>query len=129
MGPARVALGGLFIFTGVLHFVRPEMYEAVMPPWIPAHRELVLISGAAELAGGVGALVPGAERVSKWWLLILLTAIFPANVHMALNPEDIKDLRDFPEWLLWARLPLQLVLAWWVVRALRRRGHEVPALR
>ncbi len=123
MGPARVALGGLFIFTGVLHFVRPEMYEAVMPPWIPAHRELVLISGAAELAGGVGALVPGAERVTKWWLLILLAAIFPANVHMALNPEDIRglDMDQVPRWALWARLPLQAAAVYWVIRATEKK--------
>jgi uncharacterized membrane protein len=109
----------VFSFAGVLHFVRPKMYEAIMPPYIPAHRELVLASGVAESLGGVAALFPRAHPFARWWLIATLIAILPANVHMALHPDDIKGLPDIPRWLLWARLPLQLLFIAWVVRATR----------
>ena len=117
MSPVRGLCGGLFIFTGMLHFLRPRTYEAIMPPYVPAHREMVLASGAAELAGGLGVLVPGLEKPARWGLLALLAAVFPANVHMAVNPDDIKGLPDIPRWLLWARLPVQLAFAALVIKA------------
>ncbi len=121
MSPIRALCGALFIFTGVLHFLRPRMYEAIMPPYIPAHREMVLASGAAEVAGGVGVLVPGLEKPARWGLLAMLAAVFPANVHMALNPEQIKGLPSVPRWLLWARLPFQAAFAALVIKATRTR--------
>ncbi len=121
MTPLRALCGGLFVFTGVLHFVRPRAYEAIMPPYIPAHREMVLISGAAEVAGGVGVLVPGMAKPARWGLLALLAAVFPANVHMAVNPDQVKGLPPVPRWMLWARLPLQAAFAALVIRATRPR--------
>lgn len=108
---ARLA-GPVFIAAGVLHFVKPGIYEQIMPPWLPAHRELVYASGVAEVAGGAGLLHPRTRRLASWWLIATLVAIFPANVHMALNAEDY----DVPGGAaaLWARLPLQLVFVAWV---------------
>jgi uncharacterized membrane protein len=117
---ARI-LGVAFIGAGLLHFLRPRPYEAIMPPYLPAHRELVMLSGAAEIAGGVTALFPATHRFSRWWLIALLVAVFPANVQMAINPGDIKGLPDIPGWALWARLPLQAVFIGLVVRATRPR--------
>jgi uncharacterized membrane protein len=110
----RQLVGAAFIGSGVLHFTQTRWYEAIMPPYIPRHREMVLISGVAEAAGGAGVLVPAARPYARWWLLALLIAVFPANVHMALNP---RDYRKIPEPLLWARLPLQGVFGWLVWRA------------
>ncbi len=115
--PARGLCGGLFIFTGALHFLKPRVYEAIIPPYIPAPREMVLASGAAEMAGGVGVLVPGLERPARWGLLALLVAVFPANVHMAVNPDQVKGLPSLPRWALWARLPFQLAFAVLVMKA------------
>ena len=117
MNRLRALCGATFVFTGALHFLRPRMYEAIMPPYIPAHHEMVLISGAAEIAGGVGVLVPGLRRPARWGLLALLAAVFPANVHMAANPGEIKGLPTVPTWALWARLPLQLAFAALVIKA------------
>lgn len=107
------------MLAGVLHFVRPSMYEAIMPDYLPAHRELVLASGAAEIAGGAALMAPGerVRRLGKLWLWALLVAVFPANLHMALNPERYSNI---PEPLLWARLPGQLLFGWWVAAAARR---------
>ena len=57
MSRARAALGVTFITTGALHFLRPRIYEAIMPDYLPAHRTLVYASGAAEMAGGAGLMV------------------------------------------------------------------------
>lgn len=110
---SRRALGRFFVTAGTLHFVVPRAYEAIVPPYLPAHRGLVYVSGAAEIAGGVAALTPAPRSFTRWWLTLLLIAIFPANVHMALHPDEIRGLR-LPRWLLWARLPLQGVCIAWV---------------
>ena len=108
----RRLFGYLFIATGVLHFVRPRWYEAIMPDYLPAHRELVYASGAAEIAGGVGTLHPATRRIASWWSIATLIAIFPANVHMALNPDRYKRIPGGRN-ALYARLPVQgLLIAW-----------------
>jgi uncharacterized membrane protein len=110
-------LSVLVIAAGTLHFARPEMYVEIMPDYLPAHGELVLVSGAAEIAGGVAVVFPRTRRLAGWWLALVLVAIFPANVHMALHPDRYPSLAPA---LLWARLPLQLVFASWVLRTTRR---------
>ena len=118
MSRSRIACAAFFVGAGTLHFVIPRRYEATMPPWLPAHRESVVVSGVAEIAGGLALLVPGLERPARAWLVALLIAVFPANVHMALNPDEIDGL-NVPRPLLWARLPLQAALVAWVLRAAR----------
>ncbi len=121
MSRSQKALAGTFAFAGAMHFVKPRAYEAMMPPSLPRHREAVVVSGVAEIAGGVAVLSPGARRFARWWLLALLAAVFPANVHMAVNPEQVRglDLNRIPHWTLWARLPLQPLAMVWVWRATR----------
>ena len=114
-------LAGFFAFAGALHFVVPRSYEAIMPPSLPRHREAVLLSGLAEIAGGVAVMPASTRHFARWWLLGLLLAVFPANVHMALNPEQVRGLDPdrMPRWALWARLPLQPLAMIWVWRATR----------
>ena len=102
---ARLVTVAVFLTSGILHFARPKMYTAIMPDYLPAHRELVLVSGGAEIAGALGVLLRPTRRLAGWGLLALLVAVFPANLNMALNPERF---RKIPQALLWARLPLQL---------------------
>lgn len=84
-------------------------------------REAVLVSGVAEIVGAAAVIAPATRRSARWWLLALLLAVFPANVHMAVNPEQIPglDLKRVPRWALWARLPLQPLAMLWVWRATR----------
>lgn len=113
---ALVALGLLFVAAGVNHFLNPDVYVGIMPPWLPAHRELVALSGAFEIAGGLGVFVVPLRARAGWGLVALLVAVFPANLHMALHAEQFPSL---PEPALWARLPIQGVLmawAWWATR-------------
>ncbi len=106
-------LAALFIGAGTLHLARPDVFLRAMPPYIPWHLELVLASGVIELLLGGLLLSPGCRIFAAWCLILLLVAVFPANVHMALHPELFPSI---PPWLLWARLPMQGVLiawAWW----------------
>lgn len=119
---SRAALAAFFTFTGTMHFLRPRFFEAIVPPAIAARKkEVVAISGAAEVAGAALVLHPASRGLGRWWLSALLIAVFPANIHMAVNPEQIKglDMRKFPRWALWARLPLQLAAMIWVWQATR----------
>jgi uncharacterized membrane protein len=101
-----------------MHFVRPRIYDAIVPgPLRPWARRVTYASGAAELAGAVAVLHPRGRRVARWWLLGTLAAVYPANVDMARHPERH---RAIPRWALWARLPLQLVAAWHVWRGTAR---------
>ena len=111
----RRLAGPLFIVAGARHFARPRMYEAIMPDYLPAHRELVYASGVAEAAGGAGLLFSPTRRIAGWWLIATLVAIFPANLWMAQHPERY---RQFPQAALWARLPLQLGFIAWVRAAM-----------
>ena len=106
----------LFLTTGTLHFVRPRFFEAIVPDYLPAHRELVYASGVAEAAGGVGLLFAATRRGAGWWLIATMVAVFPANVWMAQHPERY---RNIPEAALWARLPLQLGIIAWIRAAMR----------
>ncbi len=113
-------LAAFFVFTGVMHFARPKEYEATVPPQSPVPpKEAVQWSGVAEIAGGLAVASAATRPLARWWLLGLLAAVFPANIYMATNPEDIRglDLNRIPRWALWARLPLQPLMMLWVWRA------------
>jgi uncharacterized membrane protein len=120
MKPSRLGIAALFAFTGTMHLMRPRFFEAIVPPAIAARKsEAVAVSGYAELTGAAMVLHPATRRLGRWWLLALLVAVFPANVHMAVNPEQIRglDMRRLPRWALWARLPLQPLAMGWVWQA------------
>lgn len=122
MNRSRIALAAFFVAAGANHFANPRAYEAIVPPALAERkREINLISGAAEIAGGLAVAHPATHRLGRWWLLVLLAAVFPANVQMALSPERVPglDLKKIPRWALWARLPLQPLAMAWVWRATR----------
>jgi len=109
----RFLAGPTFIFAGVMHFVIPKVYRRIMPPYIPAPTAMVYASGVAEIAGGAALMRPSSRRWGAWWLIATLIAVFPANVHMALNPDDYPDIPGRAV-SLWARLPFQAVFIAWV---------------
>ena len=124
MQVGRLFMGLLYVGAGALHWTATHTYMSVMPDYLPAHRELVLISGAAEIAGGLGVLLAATRRPAAWGLIALLIAVSPANLWMAQHAERY---RAVPGWILWARLPLQLPLIWWAWRY--TRPQALPAKR
>ncbi|MDP9478657.1 MAG: DoxX family membrane protein [Actinomycetota bacterium] len=117
---SRASLGLIFVGAGVLHFLGPETYEWIMPPYLPLQRELVYLSGAVEILGGLGMLSERTRPAAGIVLILLLLAVWPANLQMLLDARANRE----PSWwisLLWARMPLQILLIWWVWRASRPR--------
>jgi uncharacterized membrane protein len=104
-------LGFWFALAGLNHFIHPGFYLRMMPPLLPWHLFLVYLSGFFEIALGLLVFVSRYRRIAAWGLIALLVAVFPANVHMALNPQLFPDI---PPAALWFRLPLQALLIAWV---------------
>ena len=108
---ALCVLAVSFVVAGANHFLNPGPYLAMMPPYLPWPEGLIMVSGIAEIAGGLGILIPKVRRLAGWGLIALLVAVFPANVQVALHGWPGVPM---PQWALWARLPLQGVLIAWV---------------
>ena len=106
-----ILLAAFFALAGMNHFLNPQAYLAMIPPYLPLPGALNLISGAAEIVGGIAVLIPRLRRAAAWGLIALLVAVFPANLHVALHGWDSVTI---PAWVLWARLPMQFVLIAWV---------------
>ncbi len=117
---------GIFVGAGVLHLVKPEPWEAVVPPQLPSKRELVYLSGVAEIIGGAGYLYKPTRNLFSWYLVLLLIAVFPANIYMALEPKFHKMVPGGKASLM-ARLPLQIVGMWWVRRLAQRTAAKTTA--
>lgn len=113
---ALLAAALFFTAIGVAHFTNASFFVAIMPPYVPAHLLLVYLSGVFEILGGAGLLVAATRRFAGLGLMALLAAVYPANIHMALNPELFPDMSPAA---LYARLPLQFVFAAWVWWAIR----------
>ena len=82
LGKDAIALAGLFLTSGTMHFVKPEPFEAMVPTRLPSRRALVYASGALEIACAVGLFLPRTRRVAGLASAALLVAVFPANVTM-----------------------------------------------
>jgi uncharacterized membrane protein len=111
-----------YVGAGTLHFVTPDPYLRIMPPYIPWHAAMVAVSGGFEILGGLGLLVPPMRRAAAWGLVALLIAVFPANIYMATNPIEAGAASIAPV-LRWGRLPLQPLLAWWLLWCTRPRDR------
>jgi uncharacterized membrane protein len=112
----RLAMALALFFVGADHWMNPQRYLAMMPPWIPLHLELVLFTGAAEIAGGLGLLIPRLRRLAGLMLAIYFVAVFPANIHNALNGLAVEGLPQ-AGWYYWARLLFQPLAIWWALYA------------
>ena len=114
---SNLLCGSLFCLVGILHFVKPEVFLKIMPPVIPFHNECVFLSGVFEVLGGLGLCFAGTRRLASFGLTGLLIAVYPANIYMACRPDLFESI---PGWLLFLRLPLQPLLALWVLRCGRK---------
>ncbi len=112
-------MAAFYIGGGVMHLVRPDYYRPMMPPYLPAHDALILLSGLAEIALGIAVLIPPLRVAAAWGIILLLIAVFPANLHIALNNVPVFGAAEGAGAMNWVRLPFQVVLiawAWWYTR-------------
>ena len=109
-------LAAFFINVGIDHFINPDFYLSIMPPAFPMHLEAVYISGFFEILGGICVLIPSLRIIAGWGLVALLIAVYPANIYMALTPEEFPDI---PIAILYFRLPLQFLFFYWAYSVTR----------
>ena len=120
----------LFIGAGLNHFVDPGFYMRIMPPYLPWPSALHLIAGFFEFVFGVMLLIQRFQKWAAWGLIALLLAVYPANIHMAVNYHLYPDLPKILQWIgpktfYWVRLPFQFVLiawAWWYTKTDEEKG-------
>lgn len=115
-GPLLLVMGPMYVVAGIFHFLVPGVYVQIVPPVFPAPSALVYLSGLAEIAVGIGLLIPRTRRYAAWATIALLVAVFPANVYMATSSvvvEGIPGGGDPSALVRWGRLPLQAVLVLW----------------
>jgi len=113
------SMGVFYVFAGIMHFVATDFYMPMMPPYLPLHLELIYLSGIAEIALGVGVMLPAYRKVAAWGIIALLIAVFPANLHIALNNIPIGGASEGLGAANYIRLPVQGLLilwAWWYTR-------------
>jgi len=106
----KILFSALFVVGGVLHFVIPGVYLKIMPPYVPYHRACVAVSGVAEIVLGLLLFVPALTQLAGWGLILLLIAVFPANIQMLYNARDGSVGQRLG---LWVRLPAQGLLIYW----------------
>jgi uncharacterized membrane protein len=108
-----------YILAGLMHFVQPDYYRPMMPPYLPWHAFLIYLSGLAELGLGIAVLIPSIRPLAAWGIILLLIAIFPANIHIAMHNVPVFGATEGAGIGNWIRLPFQAVLiawAWWYTR-------------
>ena len=113
----------LFLVAGSAHFVMPAWFDRIVPAWVPNARVATLASGAAEIAGAIGLLIPATRVAAGWGLIALLLAVFPANVNMLQMARATQASAGYLTGL-WIRLPLQPLLIWWAWRVAVRGGMK-----
>jgi uncharacterized membrane protein len=113
---ARWAMVLFMVVSGIGHFAITDAYVAMVPAALPSPRMLVWVSGVAELAGGIGLVVPWPRlrQAAAWGIVALLVAVFPANINMAVNHLSPPGMH-MSSAALWGRLPFQILFIAWAV--------------
>ena len=106
---SKYLLAIFMITAGIMHFVNSAFFLKVMPPYLPLHKELVLVSGAFEVLLGVLLLVPRSSQMAAWGIVALLIAVFPANLYVFQH----QDILPAPPIVHLLRLPMQGVFILW----------------
>jgi uncharacterized membrane protein len=114
----RWIFASIFMVSGIFHLVSPKPFIRIVPPMFPQPKLLVLIIGGAEILSGIGLLIPRFRRPAAYGLTLLLVAVFPANIYMAVAHVPSTGLLG-NRWLQWLRLPVQFPLIWWALHYAR----------
>ncbi|MCB0464197.1 MAG: hypothetical protein KDC78_00790 [Aequorivita sp.] len=103
-------IGVLFVIAGMNHFRKPKLYERIMPPYIPTHSAMVMLSGIAEMILGFMIMNKNTQCEAAWGIIIMLVVFLPVHIYMLQN---VKAAMKLPKWILILRLPLQFGLMYW----------------
>ena len=117
---ARLVLALMFTTAGILHFTHINKFVQIVPPFIPQPKAMVYISGVFEILGAIGLLIPRYEQLAGFGLVLLLIAVLPANIYMAVTNIQLGGILN-NQTLQWIRIPFQGVLIWWVLWCTKKR--------
>lgn len=109
-------MAGIYIVAGSIHFIKPKTYLRIMPRYLPAHKPLVFLSGAAEIILGAGLFFPETKNLAVYGIILMLLIFLLVHFYMLSSK---KAGAGFPKWALWIRVPLQFLLMWWAWYYLR----------
>lgn len=106
-----IPFAAFFIYAGYMHFKKPWFFYKITPPLLKKwEKEINVIVGVAEIAGGIGLLIPQTQSMAAWGIIALLIAVFPANIYMLTSKGAGMKIKM---WFLWLRLPIQFLMIWW----------------
>ncbi len=100
----------LYIVAGINHFRVPVLYQKIIPTYLPNPSLLNILCGIIEIVLGISLLIPAISQLAAWGIILLLLAVFPTHIFMLTNPKASMGL---PKWVLYLRLPLQVLLIFW----------------
>ncbi len=103
-------IGVLYVLAGMNHFRKPKLYERIMPPYIPAHSSMVMLSGIAEMILGFMIMNKSSQTAAAWGIIIMLIVFLPVHIYMLQNEKAAMKL---PKWVLLLRIPIQFGLMYW----------------
>ena len=103
-------MGVVFVLAGMNHFRKPKMYERIMPPYIPAHNTMVLLSGIAEMILGFMIMNKNTQEIAAWGIIAMMIIFLPVHIYMLQNEKAAMKL---PKWALILRIPLQFGIIYW----------------
>ena len=106
-------MGGFYVMAGANHFISADYYVRLVPPYLPWHLQLVYLSGIAEIVCGVGVMIPPTRKLAAWATIALLLAVYPANIHVAVNNVPMLGAEEGAGLANWVRLPFQFILIAW----------------
>lgn len=119
----RWIMGIGLVFAGINHFIDPNFYMKIMPPYLPWHLFLIYLSGIIEVGLGILLLIPKFQNLAAWGIIALFIAVFPANIYMAMNTENFFDINPL---LIYLRLPIQFILIAWAFWFTRKAKEPLP---
>jgi uncharacterized membrane protein len=108
-----IITGIIFITAGINHFIIPNFYMEIMPPYLPYPLMLIYLSGVAEVICGILLIISKTRKIGAWLTIALLIAIFPANIQMSIDELNNAGVLFYASIV---RLPLQFLLIYWVYR-------------
>ena len=105
-----------YVSAGINHFWHPQGYIDLIPPYLPAHGFINLLSGFLEIAGGILMMIPSTRKLAAVLLIGLLIAFIPAHIYLVQKHGCVSVHLCIPEWIAWIRFPIQILLIWWAWR-------------
>lgn len=119
---ALVLFALFFIFAGIAHFLQGEGFATMIPEWVPFRLGLIYVTGVLEIVLAVLLLIPSTRKQARFWTVVYLILIFPANIYAAIAGIPAPGQEEANELLLWIRLLFQPLLIWWVLWAAKQKN-------